>query len=363
MKAKKIFIFQIIIFIILFVIIESSSRIFITRREFNGLAIKEMINKLNLLIYKSNYKKNNGIIQKQKCIDKKILEEYNINKENNLIKNLKQKYEYGFSNFIKTATNNSKPKILLVYLPLIENNNNFQNKFSEYFKKLSANNKVKFVDLTDSLVDSGGIEDWSLLPKNSHFSRYGNKIIANELKPILEELLPKYQYDKKNISNKKIKAGLNRNKNLLWNIEPSMVYRVKTNSNGFRNTEEISDNLIVGVYGGSYTFGPYLPNHDTFPSILEYKIRNNNQERFQKLQVLNAGLAGTNIFHQIQLLEQTKSTNLDFIIIQVSDRDIYAVSSSYMKVVGPIKINDDSLFLPSPVEKQIYKNCGIKFKK
>ena len=40
-------------------------------------------------------------------------------------------------------------------------------------------------------------------------------------------------------------------------------------------------------------------------------------------------LAGTNIFHQIQLLEQTKSTNLDFIIIQVSDRDIYAVSSSY----------------------------------
>lgn len=362
MKAKKIYIVQIIIFIILFVIIESSSRIFITRREFNGLAMREMINKLNLFIYTSNYKKNNGIIQRQKCINKKILEELNINKENNLIKSLKKKYEYGFSNFIKTASNNSKPKILLVYLPLIENNT-FQNKFSEYFKKLSVDNKVEFINLTGALVNSGGIENWSLLPKNSHYSRYGNKIIADEIKPISEELLPKSQFDKKNIHNKKIKAGLNRNKNLLWNNAPSMVYRVKTNSNGFRNSEDISDNLIVGVYGGSYTFGPYLPNHDTFPSILESKIRNNNQERFQRLQVLNAGLAGTNIFHQIQVLEQTQSINLDLIIIQVSDRDIYAVSSAYMKVIGPIKINDDSLFLPSPVEKEVYKSCGIEFNK
>ena len=81
------------------------------------------------------------------------------------------------------------------------------------------------------------------------------------------------------------------------------------------------------------------------------------------MQVLNAGLAGTNIFHQIQLLEQTQSINLDLIILQVSDRDIYSVSYAYMKVIGPIKINDDSLFLPSQVEKEVYKSCGIKFNK
>ena len=81
------------------------------------------------------------------------------------------------------------------------------------------------------------------------------------------------------------------------------------------------------------------------------------------MQVLNAGLAGTNIFHQVQVLEQTQSINLDLIIMQVSDRDIYAVSSAYMKVMGPVKIDDDSLFLPSPVEKEVYKTCGIEFNK
>ena len=83
------------------------------------------------------------------------------------------------------------------------------------------------------------------------------------------------------------------------------------------------------------------------------------QERFKNSQVLNAGLAGTNIFHQIQLLNQTNSINLDLIIIQVSDRDIYAVSSSYMQVVGPIKINDSSLSSSSSIEDMIYESCGI----
>jgi len=360
MKSIKIYIVQIILFIVFLLFIESGSRIFITRREFNGLAFTEILKKLNIFLYQTNYKKSSGIVEKQKCIEKHILKEYEINNNKNILNGLKEKYEYGFSNFIKIAKNNSKTKILLVYLPLIENNKSYKNIFSDYFKNLSNKYGIRFVDLTNELIQSGSIEDWSLLPINSHFSRYGNKTIAKKLKIIVKELLPKSKLDKNYVNTQKIKAGLNPNKNLLWNIEPSMVYRVKTNSYGFRNNEEISNNFLAGVYGGSYTFGPYLANHDTFPSLLENEIRKSDEERFKKFQVLNAGLAGTNIFHQMQLLSQTHSINFDLIIIQVSDRDINAVSSSYMQVVGPIKIEDSSLLLTSPFEKEAYKSCGIK---
>ena len=363
MKSSKIYIIQIILFIILCLIIESGARIFITRREFNGLAITEMIKKLNFYFYQSRYKNSEGILDKQKCITRQIHQELKLNEGKKLLKSLQRKYEDGFSNFIKTSKTKYKPQILLVYLPVIEDNNIYQNRFADYFKNLSNRNNIRFVDLTNDLVESGRIEDWSLLPNNAHYSRYGNKIIARKIIPIAEDLLNNTKLNKKNIPYKNIKAGLSRNKNLLWNVEPSMVYRVKTNSNGFRNNENISNNFLIGVYGASYTFGPYLANHDTFPSNLEYEIRKSNNGRYKNSQVLNAGLAGTNIFHQTQLLKQTNSISLDLIIMQVSDRDIYAVSSSYMQVVGPVKINNSSLLSASSIENIIYEGCGIESNK
>ena len=139
-----------------------------------------------------------------------------------------------------------------------------------------------------------------------------------------------------------------------------MVYRVKTNSNGFRNNENLKNSFLITSYGGSYTFGPYLPNHDTFPSILEFQMRKKNPKKFKDLQVLNAGLAGTTIFHQIELLENTKSINSDLVILQISDRDIYAVSSSFLKSPSPIRINNSSIYKETQTEKEIYKECGLK---
>ena len=75
--------------------------------------------------------------------------------------------------------------------------------------------------------------------------------------------------DKKNI--KSHIASLKPSKSSIWDIDPRMVYRVYTNKNGFRTKDELkSDANIVIVYGDSFTFGPYLANHDTYPELANF---------------------------------------------------------------------------------------------
>ena len=141
---------------------------------------------------------------------------------------------------------------------------------------------------------------------------------------------------------------------------PSMVYKVVTNSVGFRSNYEPDNSLTVIGYGDSYTFGPYLPNQHTWPDLLQNLLRKELKNKGLKPLVFNAGVAGSTIFHELEVLKGTHKLNPDLIILQVLDNDIFGVSVAKMRQMYPVNIkNPKNLFIEMNAEKQAYKQCGL----
>ena len=214
--------------------------------------------------------------------------------------------------------------------------------------------------MSNTLRNSGNYDTWTLSPENSHLSRYGNKIIANQLSSYISD---KFSNNERIFSrNKKIIksqiASLKPSKSSIWNMNPRMVYRVITNKNGFRTEDEIkSDANIVIVYGDSFTFGPYLDNHDTYPELVN---KNLLKLGAKNIQLLNAGISGSTIFHEIETLKKTVNLKPNLIILQVLDNDIFEVSYAKMRHMQPVKISDPNLLKPSLEELTIIENCDIQ---
>lgn len=81
-------------------------------------------------------------------------------------------------------------------------------------------------------------------------------------------------------------------KNNYSGVEPSMEFPgtnvpVGINSAGFRGRELQGDKSTVVVMGDSYTFGVYVGDDETYPAVLDARIR----ERYPQYQVVNAGFA------------------------------------------------------------------------
>ena len=110
----------------------------------------------------------------------------------------------------------------------------------------------------------------------------------------------------------------------VWAIWPHRPYHVQTNSDGLRNTEEFNKehDFIVLAVGDSFTFGPYIPNEDTWPAQLERLLDAALYPR-NTTQVLNAGIAGYTIVDEYHYLHE-RGVNLepDLVIIAFSPNDI-----------------------------------------
>lgn len=78
------------------------------------------------------------------------------------------------------------------------------------------------------------------------------------------------------------------NQNGIWHVVFDRPFRMRTNSLGFRNHEERRQGAAsIVVVGASTTFGPYLPEEDTWPAWLEHSLR-----RTHNVQVFNGARAG-----------------------------------------------------------------------
>jgi len=103
-------------------------------------------------------------------------------------------------------------------------------------------------------------------------------------------------------------------------------YRVVTNSVGLRRKTEISTIKPSGVYriyclGDSFTFGPYLNNHETYPNLLEEML--NNNDAGAKYEALNAGVSGYTLRQELGLfVERGYRSHPDLVILQVLDNDV-----------------------------------------
>ena len=346
-RYKKIIFTNLLIFLSFIILIELGLRIFLSRRNFPKLAIFEFTEKVKTYIdvHKFGGTKKVTNLPEYKCFNKNYK-----NKNKYLNEILYAKYENGFKEFLEISKNS---KIILLYLPSDE-----EDLHKSFFNKIAKKYSVEFFDLSQDLRNSSAYNVWSLHPENGHLSRFGNQIIANKISSKTAQIFKnsKAKVKQKNVDFNQINSKLIASKSNIWNIMPSIPYRVYTNKNGFRNRADIrKDANHIIVYGDSFTFGPYLPNHDTYTSL-----SNKYSEKLfpnLNLQFLNAGISGTTIFHQIEILKSTIKLNPELIILQVLDNDISVVFYLSMRRMSPVKIDDKKLFNPSNEERLFISQC------
>ena len=131
-------------------------------------------------------------------------------------------------------------------------------------------------------------------------------------------------------SNDNLFGDLEPHRDYLNLIDPDHPFRVVTDAKGLRRVEPTKDRdaveLRVLCLGDSFTFGPYVANHETYPAVAEAILRKTlNKE----IEVLNAGQSGYSMSQELELYkERAQNANADIIVLQVLDNDLQGYISS-----------------------------------
>jgi hypothetical protein len=208
-------------------------------------------------------------------------------------------------------------KLIFLYIPMYyEKDDASREVCRTFFKELAQRHHVDFLDMTDVMLGLP-VDMVTLSPHNAHLSRYGNQIVARELSRYVERY-SNWRMQTACKDRPAILGDLAPNGHQIWPFVPAMPYRVVTNSQGFRMTYDLKfpkEKQRILCLGDSYTFGPYLANHDTYPDLMAQKFPNK--------EVINAGICGYTIADEVSLFNQrSKYCEPDIIILQTLDNDI-----------------------------------------
>ncbi|MBU1854214.1 MAG: SGNH/GDSL hydrolase family protein [Nanoarchaeota archaeon] len=128
------------------------------------------------------------------------------------------------------------------------------------------------------------------------------------------------------------------NKNLVYELAPNIEFKstfanvtIKLNSYGFRDyefrTDKDENTYRIIVIGDSLTFGLYQNLNETFPKILESKLRENENECY--FEVYNFAIPGYNTAQEVEVLKD-KALIFDpdlMILAYVLNDDMYGADS------------------------------------
>lgn len=236
-----------------------------------------------------------------------------------LLEKFKQDYENNFQMLIsETAKINTK--LLVLYIPS-DNATSAERTIicREFYSQLAQKYNIDFLDLTNEFQQYP-IETVTLAPQNGHLSRFGNKLVAEQISLYLDKNI-EYRSNHQFQNHPKLLGDLAPNGNRIWQINPKMPYRVITNRQGLRMSYDLlfpKEKQRVLILGDSFTFGPYLSNHDIYPNLLDAKYPN--------IEIINAGIAGYTITDEVSLFnDKAKYIEPDITILQVLDNDIYGL--------------------------------------
>jgi lysophospholipase L1-like esterase len=114
----------------------------------------------------------------------------------------------------------------------------------------------------------------------------------------------------------------------VWEPVRAMPFRIVTNSAGFRKEREVAPDKPAGTLrvvclGDSFTFGTYLPNHDTFPELLEARLIAGGHA----VEVINAGKTGYTICCEYSwLLDRGPLARPDMIVLELLALNLFGMS-------------------------------------
>lgn len=232
---------------------------------------------------------------------------------------LKQEYEDNFQQLLSEVTAVGA-KLAVLYLPSDNYKHSFgQNELRSFYALLAQKYAVPFLDLTDDFFVFDE-EVPMLLPENGHLSRFGNQLVVKKLTALIDQntdfrALFYFQ------NRPKLLGGLSPNDQSIWLYDFYMPYRVKTNKQGFRMAYDLTfpkQKQRLLFLGDSFTFGPYLANHETYCGLL--------QKKYPNKEIINAGVAGYTITDELSLFqERAKFAEPDLVFLQVLDNDLFGL--------------------------------------
>lgn len=311
LKFFRMSMFALVPLLILILLLEVGARFVYYQRHANG----------SLAIIKAYYVVQNRILlaRSEKLIQNlpENFSEWLYSVEgSDLLNSYKAEYERDFVKLLHDVESvNSKFAIL--YIPT----GDFENEFTisdsrEFFTYLSDKYSVELIDLSDTLLSHPSDIPY-LYPENGHLSRFGNKLVAEAL----GDYIKKYSDYRSNFvfsHRPDILGDLEVGVSGVWDESSNMPYHVTTNSQGLRMASDLvfpSEKQRILFLGDSFTFGPYLNDHDTYPALL---AKADDTKDF-----INAGISGYTVTDEASLFsERAKYTEPDITILQVLDNDI-----------------------------------------
>jgi lysophospholipase L1-like esterase len=119
--------------------------------------------------------------------------------------------------------------------------------------------------------------------------------------------------------------------------KPTLPYRVRINSLGFRGPETVLDPSRPRVLflGDSFTFGDFVDDEQTLPAQVQARLGSD-------VEVLNGGVGGTTIVDQRVFLEKALTVDPDVVVIVFFENDL------------------NGLLVDPPQHEQLERNRAVK---
>lgn len=231
-----------------------------------------------------------------------------------VLEKFRREYEETFATLVQEAEK-IQSKLCVLYIPFEDYRRSAPHN-RDFFRSLAEKYQVDYLDCTEAFLQYPA-DAITLLPENGHLSRFGNKIVVQELSTYLDRQ-GDYRSQVTFRSRPDRLGDLKPNQDRIWSMNYTMLYRVLTNAQGFRMNYDLTfpkQKQRVLILGDSYTFGPYLANHHCYPNLLDRK--------YPEKEIINAGIAGYTIPDEASLfLETAKYAEPDMTILQVLENDI-----------------------------------------
>ncbi|MBA6348680.1 hypothetical protein [Colwellia sp. BRX8-9] len=212
---------------------------------------------------------------------------------------------------LKKTLDASNIKFSVLYIPVLSSNLNPDKK--KFFHSTAEENQICFIDASDTLNKHPSHWIYNL-PSDSHLSRLGHILVYEATKNSLERCgYSSTAMEKTLVAS--IEGPHPKNVDTVDQYN-SIAYRLRTNAQGFRMTDEVRENQpTVLILGDSFTFGTGVNTVDTFSNLLSKDIK--------ELNILNTGIPGTSIIEQSHYLYGVENLSaIDGVILQVLDNDI-----------------------------------------
>lgn len=257
---------------------------------------------------------------------------------------VKQQYENIFVEFVQEVEGGGA-KLLVLHIPGTAES--IQTKRSlEFFLKLSKKHDIDFIDPSQTLFRYLP-DQIKLYPQDTHLSRFGNKLLVEQLSAAIHKYR-NYKTEWHFQERSSLFGPLKPKTDSIWTLKHSMPFRVITNKQGLRMTYDITfpkTKQRILVLGDSFTFAPFLDNHDAYPNLLD--------REYSDKEVLNAGYPGYTITDELSLFrERAKFVEPDIVILQVCPNDLLDLLFFKRNLNNYF---EDEPVLPSEVEIQFLK--------